>query len=152
MLEPCYSERASLCFVVPNKVAGKWRLVVDYRSLNAQTQHDNYTLPLIEDMLQKQFQRRIFTVINLKHGYHQMPLAEESRACTAMSTPLGPVQWKVMPMGDTNSNAAFQRMLVNQLEPVRDCADPFIDHVIIASGDPSMTYDELLVAPERDVT
>ena len=86
-------------------------LVVDYSGLNAQTQHDCYTLPLIEDMLQKQHRRRIFTVIDLKHGYHQMPLAEESRACTAMSTPLGPLQWKVMPMGVTNGNAAFQRML-----------------------------------------
>ena len=38
-------------------------LVVDYRGLNAQTQHDSYTLPLIEDMLQKQFRWRIFTVI-----------------------------------------------------------------------------------------
>ena len=90
-LEPCHSEWASPCFVVPKKVAGEWRLVVDYRGLNAQTQHDSYTLPLIEDMLQKQHRRRIFTVIDLKHGYHQMPLAEESRACTAMSTPLGPL-------------------------------------------------------------
>ena len=124
-LEPCHSEWASPCFVVPKKVAGEWRLVVDYRGLNAQTQHDSYTLPLIEDMLQKQHRRRIFTVIDLKHGYHQMPLAKESRACTAMSTPLGPLQWKVMPMGVTNGNAAFQRMLENLLEPVRDCADPF---------------------------
>ena len=80
-LEPCHSEWASPCFVVPKKVAGEWRLVVDYRGLNAQTQHDSYTLPLIEDMLQKQHRRRIFTVIDLKHGYHQMPLAQESRAC-----------------------------------------------------------------------
>ena len=109
--------------------------MVDYRGLNAQTQHDSYTLPLIEDMLQKQHRRRIFTVIDLKHGYHQMPLAEESRACTAMSTPLGPLQWKVMPMGVTNGNAAFQRMLENLLEPVRDCADPFVEDVIIASRD-----------------
>ena len=93
-LEPCYSEWASPCFVVPKKVAGEWRLVVDYGGLNAQTQHDSYTLPLIEDMLQKQHRRRIFTVIDLKHCYHQMPLAEESRACTAMSTPLGRLQWR----------------------------------------------------------
>ena len=91
-------------------------------------------------------------MIDLKHGYHQMPLAEESRACTAMSTPLRPLQWKVMPMGVTNSNAAFQRMLENLLEPVRDCADPFVDDVIIASGDPSMSYEELLEARDRDVT
>ena len=136
--------RPEPCFVVPKKVAGEWRHVVDYRGLNAQTQHDSYTLPFIEDMLQKPHRRRIFTVIDLKHGYHQMPLAEESRACTAMSTPLGPLQWEVMPMGVTNGNAAFQQMLENLLAPVRDCADPFVDNVIIASGDPSMSYEELL--------
>ena len=151
-LEPCHCEWASPCFIVPKKVAREWRLVVDYRGLNAQTQHDSYTLPLIEYMLQKQHRRRIFTVIDLKHGYHQMPLADEPRACTAMSTPLGPLQWKVMPMGVTNGNAAFQRMLENLLEPVRDCADPFVDDVVIASGDPSMSYDDLLEAHERDVT
>ena len=151
-LEPCHSEWASPCFVVPRIVAGEWRLVVDYRGLNAQTQHDSYTLPLIEDMLQKQHRRRIFTVIDLKHGYHQMPLAEESGACTAMSTPLGPLQSQMMPVGITNGNAAFQRMLENLLEPVRDCSDPFVDDVIIASGDPSMRYDELLEAHERHVT
>ena len=74
---------------IPKKVAGEWRLVVDYRGLNARTQHDSYMLPLIEDMLQKQHRRRILTVIDLKHGYHQMPLAEESRACTAMDLSSG---------------------------------------------------------------
>ena len=151
-LEPCHSQWASPCFVVPKKVAREWRLVVDYRGLNAQTQHDSYKLPHMEDMLQKQLRRRIFTVINLKHGYQQMPLPDESRACTAMSTPLGPLQWKMTPMGVTNNNTAFQRMLENLLEPVRDCADPFVHDVMIASGDPSMSYDELLEAHERDVT
>ena len=55
-------------------------------------------------------------------------------------------------MGVTNGNAAFQLMLGNLLEPVRDPADPFVDDVIIASGDPSMSYEELLEAHERDVT
>ena len=57
-----------------------------------------------------------------------------------------------MPLGITNGNAAFQRMLENLLEPVRHCADPFVQGVIIASGEPSMSYDELLEAYERDVT
>ena len=136
--------------MVPKKVAVEWRLVVDFRGLNAQTQDDSYPLPLIEDMVQKQFWREIFTVIGLKHGYHQMPLADEFHVCTAMSTPVGPLQWKVMPMGVTNSYAAFQMMLENLLEPVRDCANPFVDDRIIASGDPSMSCDELLEAHERD--
>ena len=41
-------------------------------------------------------------MLDLKHGYHQMPLHPDSRPCTVMSTPLGPMQWKVMPMGAKN--------------------------------------------------
>ena len=35
---------------------------------------------------------------------------------------------------------------------MRGCADPFVDDVIIASRDPSMSYDVLLEAHEREVT
>ena len=45
LLEPCCSRWASSCLVVPNKVTEERRLVVDYRGLNAQTQHESYTLP-----------------------------------------------------------------------------------------------------------
>ena len=85
-------------------------------------------------MLQRQHERRLFTVIDLKHAYRQMPLTLESRACTAMSTPLGPLQWKVMPMGCKNGNASFQRMLEDILKPVAYCADPFVDDIIVGSG------------------
>ena len=40
-LQPCYSEWAPPCFVVPKKVAGEWQRVVDYRGPNAQMQHDS---------------------------------------------------------------------------------------------------------------
>ena len=88
-VQPCHFEWACSRFVVPKKLAGDQRLMVDYRGLSAQMQHDRYTLPLIEDIVQKPFRRRVFTLIYLKRGFHQMPLADESRACTALSTPLG---------------------------------------------------------------
>ena len=98
-IQPSDSEWASPAFIVPKKEKGEWRLVVDYRGLNEQTEHNAYSLPLIDTILQKQQKKRIFTVLDLKHGYHQMPLHPDSRPCTAMSTPLGPMQWKVVPMG-----------------------------------------------------
>ena len=55
-------------------------------------------------------------------------------------------------MGFTNGNVARQRMLGNLPELVRDCADPFVDNVIIVSGHPNLSYDELLEAHERDIT
>ena len=150
-IEPSDSEWASPAFIVPKKEKGKWRLVVDYRGLNEQTEHDSYSLPLIDTILQKQARKHIFTVFDLKHGYHQMPLHEDSRACTAMSTPLGPMQWKVVPMGAKNGNAVFQRMMEDLLGPVRDCADPFVDNIIIGCGTEDTSEDELIKAHEKDL-
>ena len=45
-IEPSDSEWASPAFIVPKKEKGEWRLVVDYRGLNEQTEHDSYSLPL----------------------------------------------------------------------------------------------------------
>ena len=136
---------------MPNKEKGEWWLVVDYGGLNEQREHDSYSLPLIDTVLQKQARKRIFTVLNLKHGYHQMPLHDDSRACTAMSTPLGPMQWKVVPIGAKNGNALFQRMMEDLLGPVRDCADPFVDDIIIGPGTGEMSEDELIKAHEKDL-
>ena len=68
-----------------------------------------------------------------------------------MSTPLGPMQWKVVPMGAKNGNAPFQRMMEDLLGPVRDCVNPFVDDIIIGSGTENMTEDELIEAHEKDV-
>ena len=53
-IEPSDSEWASPAFIVPKKEKSEWRLVVDYRGLNEQTEHDSYSLPLINTILQKQ--------------------------------------------------------------------------------------------------
>ena len=150
-IEPSNSEWASPAFIVPKKEKGEWRMVVDYRGLNKQTEHDLYSLSLIDTILEKQQKKRIFTVLDLKHGYHQMPLHPDSRPCTAMWTPLGRMQWKVVPMGAKNGKAAFQRMMEDLLGPVRDCADPFVDDIIIRSGTEDMTEDELIEAHEKDL-
>ena len=150
-IEPSDSEWISPAFIVPNKEKGEWRLVVYYRGLNKQTEQDSYLLPLIYSILQKQQKKRIFTVMDLKHGYHRMPLHEDSRPCTPRSTPPGPIQWKVVPIGSKNGNAAFQRMMEDLLQPVRDCADPFVDDIVIGSGTEDMTDHELIKAHEKDL-
>ena len=132
-IEPSFSSWGSPAFVVPKKTPGEWRLVVDYRGLNHVTEHDAYQLPLISDMLNRHGSNTVFTVLDMKKGYHQMPLAPASRPCTAMTTPFGLWQWKVMPMGAKNGNAAFQRMMDWVLEEF-DFADPFVDDVLISSS------------------
>ena len=117
--------------------------MVDYRWLNECTIPDAYPLPLIDDILNRQGQNRVWTVLDMKHGYHQMPLAPEARPLTTMAIPgkTGLYQWKVMPMGVRNGNAQFQRMMEDVLKDY-PYADVYVDDVII--GSTGTTEEEML--------
>ena len=73
------SEWASNGFVVPKKE------IVDYGQLNEATLPDAHPLPLIENTLANQSKHKIFTIVDLSKGFHQIPLHLESRAKTAMN-------------------------------------------------------------------
>ena len=133
-IEPCpASEWASNGFVVPKKERGKWRLVVDYRQLNEAALPDAHPLPLIENMLENRSKHKIFTIVDLSKGFHQIPLHPESRAKTAMNLAGKRYQWRVMPMGIENGPAIFQRVMDHVLQGL-DCADVYIDDIIIGSS------------------
>ena len=149
-IEPFSTESAPPCFVVPKKVAREWRLVVDHHDLNWESQHNAHSLPLIDNLLQKQQGKRIFSVLHLKHEYHRMPLARSSQEATAMTTTLGLMRSNVMPTGVKNGNAPFQRMTDDLLREL-DCADLFVDDIISSSGTPEMTDEELMEAHFADL-
>jgi hypothetical protein len=86
-------------------------LVVDYRVPNEGMIPDYFPLPRIEIILARKGQFCMWSVLDMKAGYHQVPLKEECRPVTCMSTTKGPRQWKVVPMGIINGNAIFQRMM-----------------------------------------
>ena len=117
-LEGCMSsEWCSVPFTVPKPPPGDrssidaWRLVVDYRALNPATVPDAHPLPYIEEEIAKRAKGKLFTVLDSRHGFHQMPLPKEDRHLTAMCTPCGTVQWTVMPMGLKNVPSMFQKMM-----------------------------------------
>ena len=68
--------------------------MVDYRALNAATVPDAHPLPLIEKEIAARAKGKPFTVLDLRHGFHQMSLRKEDRHLTAMCTPCGTVRKK----------------------------------------------------------
>ena len=133
------------------KKGGKWRGVIDYRALNEATVNDSYPLPRITDILVRQGGRHLFTVLDLKDAFHQVPLAESSRPTTGMSTPVGVMQWRVLPQGVKNGPAIFQRVVEWVLREVADVADPYFDDIIIRTERlPGMTDEQLVVQHEMD--
>ena len=125
-------EWSSPAFVVAKK-GGKWRGVVDFRSLNEATIRESHPLPSIEDILVRQGRRHLFSVMDLKDAFHQVPLQKDSRPYTCTSTPRGTKQWKVVVMGLKNGVAIFQRVIEYCLEGVRDVADPYVEDIIVGT-------------------
>ena len=96
------------------KKDGKIRLCVDFRNLNENIISDSYPLPNINNILHNLGKGKIFTCLDLREGYHQIPLSEESKSLTAFVAPGGLYEYNVMPMGLKDSPSAFSR-IINQV-------------------------------------
>ena len=72
------------------------RLCVDYRKLNDATVTAQFPIPIIGDLLTRLKQSAIFSIIDLKSGYWQIPVKEADRWKTAFVTPIGLFEWNVM--------------------------------------------------------
>ena len=151
--EPCgATEWLSAAFPVPKKVKGDWRGVIDYRGLNEETLADTYPLPNINDILERQGRRHLWSVIDLKDAFSQIPLHEDSRNLAATYTPIGVLRPKCMTQGLKNSPAVWQRMIEWVLGGLRHICDPYIDDLIIGTEmKEGMTREELIQQHDEEV-
>ncbi len=70
------SPYAAPVMLVP-KPDGGWRLVIDYRALNRDTIKNSYALPLADELFDRVQGAQVFSKIDLRTGFYQIPLKEE---------------------------------------------------------------------------
>ena len=132
-----------------------WRMVVDFRNLNAETTADSHPLPFIEEEIVKRAKGNLFSVLDFRRGFHQMPLAKSSRPLTCMWSPVGLVHWTVMPMGLKNAPSVFQRMmeevLFSEHPELREFVSVYSDDITIATVGDGLTEQELVDLHEKQL-
>ena len=117
------------------KKNGEYRLVTDFRKLNARCERTVYPLPRIEDSLQKLKDPKFFSTMDLQKGFWQVPIAESDRKFFAFSTGSMHVEYNVMPMGALNSSATMQALMsliLRGLPPEHIVC--FLDDILVASS------------------
>ena len=136
------NEWASPIHMVPKPGGGK-RLVTAFEGLNDVTIPDRHGVRHPMMMNTKLHNKRYFSSIDLKKGYHQIPIYEPHRKYTATTTPFcGTFQYRMMPMGLSNASATFQRLMD---EILRDIPDTYVylDDILIGT-DTLERHDEIL--------
>ncbi|GFX99461.1 hypothetical protein TNCV_1081051 [Trichonephila clavipes] len=78
IVRPSSSEYASPIVLVKKK-DGTTRLCVDYRRLNRKLVKDRFPLPLIENVLDKLQEAKVYRTLDLKNGFFHVDVNEDSK-------------------------------------------------------------------------
>jgi len=100
------------------KTTGDWRLCGDYRGLNNVTVPDAYPLPLLQQFSSTLNNKTVFSTIDLKSAYHQIPVAKDDILKTAIRTPFGSYEFLRTPFGLRGAPQSFQRFINNVLDDI----------------------------------
>jgi hypothetical protein len=100
------------CLVNPvlvKKNNGKWRMCVDYTSLNKACPKVPFPLPRIDQIVDSSAGCELLCFLDAYSGYNQIKMKESDQLATSFITPFGMYCYVTMSFGLRNASATYQR-------------------------------------------
>ena len=121
--------------VLVRKKDGSLCFCINFHHLNARIKKDAYPLPQMQETMESMVGARHFSCMDLKSGFWQVKMAEESRQYTAfMLGSMGMYEFLHMPYGLCNAPAMFQHLMQNCLAELNlTYALIYLDDIIVYS-------------------
>jgi hypothetical protein len=120
--------------VMVQKKSGKWRMCIDFTSLNKAYPKDNFPLPRIDKIVDSAAGCEVMSLLDCFSGYHQIYMKEEDKASTSFITPFGTYCFIRMPEGLKNAGSTFSRLTKTVLESqVGRNIFTYVDDIVVAS-------------------
>jgi hypothetical protein len=135
-IQPSSSPWGAPVLFVPKKDGG-FRMAINYRKLNSFTEANRWPLPRIDELLEQVRDATVFSLLDLRSGYHQVKLAPSDIPKTAFITPLGLYEFRVLPFGLCNAPAVFCRLMSQVLAPyLNKFVVVYMDDILVYSKSP----------------
>ena len=112
------------------------------RRANTAVRHERHPIPTVDEMLEDINGSKVFSKLDLRWGYHQIELDEESREITTFTTHEGLYRYKRLMFGISSASEIYQQVtgqVVQGLEGVRNLSDD-----IVVYGTDQADHDEKL--------
>ena len=130
--------------VIVPKPNGDYRICVDMRRANQAIIRERHPIPTIEDVLKDMNGAGMFSKLDLKWGFHQCKLSEDSRDITTFRTHAGIFRYKRLMFGISSAPEKYQQIICSVIAGCKGAANIADD--IIVYGVNKKEHDENLYA------
>ena len=117
------------------KKDGSLRICLDPKDLNHAIQREHFAIPTFEDISAKLSVKRLYSVIDMKDGFWQLRMDEESSRLCTFNTPFGRYSFCRLPFGISSAPEVFQKKMTELFGDLDGVHIVFDDMIIAADDD-----------------
>ena len=99
--------------LIPTRVTTRWHVCIDYRNLNFMTRKDYFSIPFIDQILDKLAGHKFYYFLDGYSGYNQIPITLKDQEKTNFTYQFGAFAYKRMSFVLCNAPATFQGCILS---------------------------------------